>query len=97
MVLQTAQRIIANVELTAACENAPTKQPAINTIRNITRRLRWRAFWVQLTRAAATSMMAAVAIAVVISVILSDRPRATCAPEENAKGKMPAKAAGLPF
>jgi hypothetical protein len=89
-----AQRRIGKVELTSRCAKAPTKHPAVNIIRNITLRFLSRFFKLPKHGSTTTSMNAAVAIAVVISVIFNDRLIATCPPDEYAKQAITAIAAG---
>ncbi|KAM0108255.1 hypothetical protein ACP6JB_006161 [Aspergillus fumigatus] len=90
----TAHHSSAKDEFTARCANAPTKHPAVSITRNSTRRVRGRLCTLNSPGSTTTSTYAAVAMAVVISVIFSDRLIATCAPDENAKHAMTPNAAG---
>lgn len=69
IILQIAQRTIANIVLIATYKNAPTKQPVISIKRNIIRRLHRQFSSFSKFGSAAISAKAAVAITVVISVI----------------------------
>lgn len=75
----------ANEAFTALSAKFPTKHPTVSMTRNIILGFRGRLCTFASAGSATTSINAAVALAVVLSVILRDRSRATCAPEENAR------------
>lgn len=73
MIFPIAHSKMENIELTLRCASAPTKHPAVSTIKNMTRRSLNRLFSFPSFGLTATPMNVGFTMAVVIFVVFNKR------------------------